>query len=255
MPALDGKVALVTGAANGIGRATVERFRDEGATVIAVDREFVDGWANDQTGITVAVADVTDATQIAQAADLARELGGLDICVANAGVGGVEPFVDGSRASWMPIFDVNIVGVMLTLQAGARIMIEGERGGRLLATASIAGLRGEAMPSTAYAASKGAVMALMRHLALELAPHGITANAVAPGQIATALNDRDLQTLADLAGESATEMRTQMLGSTVPAGRMGRPEEVAALYAYLASEEAAFVTGSTFRIDGGELAI
>lgn len=255
MGMLDGKTALITGAANGIGRATVDRFLAENATVIAVDRTITTNGA-DHPRLTWIEADVTDEAAIADAAAQARGLGGLDICVANAGVGQIEDFVAGSRQSWMRVLDVNLVGVMLTLQAATRLMIENGRGGRLLATASISGLRGEAhAPSTAYAASKGAVMALMRALACELAEHDITANAVAPGQIETELNFADVKVMSTRAGRMPTEFRAEFLESSVPLRRMGNPSEVAALYAFLASDEAAFITGTTFRIDGGELAI
>jgi NAD(P)-dependent dehydrogenase (short-subunit alcohol dehydrogenase family) len=250
MGTLDGKTAVVTGAANGIGRATVDRFLSEGASVVAVDRTIVD--PIDHPAVVWTEADVTSAEEMAAAVERAEP---VDVCVANAGVGGVEPFIEGSRESWMRIFDVNLIGVMLTLQASTRSMIASGRGGRLLVTASIAGLRGEALPSTAYAASKAAVMALIRHLAMELAPHGITANAVAPGQILTALNTGDLETMGRRIGRSADELREEFLATSVPARRMGQPSEVAALFAYLASDEAGFITGTTVRIDGGELAI
>jgi NAD(P)-dependent dehydrogenase (short-subunit alcohol dehydrogenase family) len=253
MGRLDGKTALVTGAANGIGRATVERFAHEGATVIAVDRTAADN--PDIPGVEWLVADVTKPEEVQDAASAAAHHGGIDICVANAGIGLIEPFTEGSRESWMRVFDVNLLGVMLTLQVGARSMIDSGRGGRLLATASISGLRGETVPSTAYAASKAGVMALIRHLAVELAPHHITANAVAPGQIDTVLNLGDLEVMGTLVGRSAQDLRAEMLETVVPARRMGHPSEVAGVYAFLASDEASFITGETVRIDGGELVI
>jgi NAD(P)-dependent dehydrogenase (short-subunit alcohol dehydrogenase family) len=253
MGRFEGKTALITGAANGIGRATVDRFLSEGASVIAVD---LDVPADEQPNLDWIAADVSDSAAIADAAARADRAGGLDICIANAGVGGIEDFVAGTRESWMRVFDVNRRGAMLTLQAGARSMIAAGRGGRLLVTASIAGLRGEPhAPSTAYASSKAAVMGLTRHLAMEMAPHDITVNAVAPGQIDTVLNATDLEAMSSREGRQVDDVRAEFLASSVPARRMGRPSEVAGLFAYLASDEAAFVTGTTFRIDGGELAI
>lgn len=254
MDRLTGKVALVTGASNGIGLATARRFAAEGATVVAMDLR-VSGEA-EQPDLRWVVGDVTDPVGLQAAFDLCDELGGVDICVANAGVGRIESFVDGSRESWMQVIDVNVLGVMLTLQLAARSMVAHGRGGRLLATASIAGLRGEPhAPSTAYAASKGAVMALIRALSCELADHGITANAVAPGQIDTQLNFADIEVMSRRAGRDPYEVRDEFLATSVPVRRMGTPEEVAALYAYLASPEAGFANGATFRLDGGELAI
>jgi NAD(P)-dependent dehydrogenase (short-subunit alcohol dehydrogenase family) len=250
---LERKTAVVTGAANGIGRATVERFAAEGATVFAIDRDI--SAAAELERVTWLVADVTKPGEVERAAAEAGRSDGIDICVANAGVGMIEPFVEGSRDSWMRVFDVNLLGVMLTLQAGARSMVETGRGGRLLVTASISGLRGEAVPSTAYAASKAGVMSLMRHLAVELAPHQITANAVAPGQIDTVLNYGDLEVMGSIVGRSADDLRAEMLETIVPAHRMGHPAEVANVFAFLASDEAAFITGETIRIDGGELVI
>ena len=254
MGVLQDKVAIVTGAGNGIGRATVERFLREGAKIVAFDRA-VEASSPDPR-LTWVQGDVTVAADIERAIEAARAFNGLDICVANAGIGKIEDFIRGSRESWMQVIDVNLIGVMMTLRAAASVMVEAGRGGRLLATSSIAGLRGEAhAPSTAYAASKGAVMALMRAISMELAQYGITANAVAPGQIDTALNFSDLEVMSARFGRDAHDFRDEFLQSTVPMRRMGVPAEVAGLFTYLASDEASFVTGTTFRIDGGELAI
>ena len=254
MGVLQDKVAIVTGAGNGIGRATVERFLREGAKIVAFDRA-VEASSPDPR-LTWVQGDVTVAADIDRAIEAARAFNGLDICVANAGIGKIEDFIRGSRESWMQVIDVNLIGVMMTLRAAASVMVEAGRGGRLLATSSIAGLRGEAhAPSTAYAASKGAVMALMRAISMELAQYGITANAVAPGQIDTALNFSDLEVMSARFGRDAHDFRDEFLQSTVPMRRMGVPAEVAGLFTYLASDEASFVTGTTFRIDGGELAI
>ncbi|KGJ02103.1 glucose 1-dehydrogenase [Paracoccus halophilus] len=254
MSRLKDKVALITGAGNGIGRATAERFLKEGAKVVALDLEI------DETFQDPALAWVKGSAakeqDLEEAVRHARALGGVDICIANAGIGQIEEFVAGSRESWMRVFDVNLLGVMLTLQLAAREMIAQGRGGRLLATASIAGLRGEAgTPSTAYAASKGAVMALMRAISMEVAEFGITANAVAPGQIDTVLNAGDLELVSARANRQVDEFRSEFLRNSVPLRRMADSSEVAGLYAYLASDEAGFVTGTTYRIDGGELCI
>jgi glucose 1-dehydrogenase len=250
---LRGKTAVITGAASGIGRATVERFQRDGAVVIAVDREPKTVSLSTKVARWVQ-ADIRDPDAAAAAAAAARELGGMDICVANAGISRLEGFLDGSPDSWQPILNVNLLGVMLTLRAAAHEMVGQARGGRLLATASVAGIRGEPF-SAAYAASKGGVMALIRTLAVELASHRITVNAVAPGQIDTALNRADLRALAERRRQDPEEYQADYLASNVPVGRLGTPAEVAALFAFLASDDAAFITGATLRLDGGELPV
>jgi NAD(P)-dependent dehydrogenase (short-subunit alcohol dehydrogenase family) len=237
MPALHGRRALVTGAAAGIGAATVARFRAEGAEVFGVDA------APDHRGV---IADVTDPGQMAAAIESAGE---LDVCVANAGVSLVEPFLEGGIHSWRRVLEVNLVGVMVTFQAAARAM---PRGGRLLATASIAGIHGEPN-AAAYCSSKAGVIALVKTLSIELAPRGITVNAVAPGQIATGMNRRDLELAAEREGRPADDLLREHLAGRVPAGRLGEPEEVASVLAFLASD-AGFVNGEVIRVDGGELA-
>jgi NAD(P)-dependent dehydrogenase (short-subunit alcohol dehydrogenase family) len=237
MGALDGRRALVTGAATGIGAATVARFRAEGANVVGVDADPA------YSGV---VADVTDPDQIA-AAVLAS--GELDICVANAGISLMQPFLEGDVGSWERVLRVNLLGVMNTFQQAALAM---PRGGRLLATASIAGLHGEA-DASAYCASKAGVIGLVRALSVELASKNFTVNAVAPGQIDTRMNSTDLEIVSRREGRPAPELLRAHLEQRVPARRLGTPDEVAGLFTYLASE-AAFVTGEVIRIDGGELA-
>lgn len=238
MGALEGRRALVTGAATGIGAATVERFKAEGAHVVGVDAD---------PAFEGVVADVTDAGQLAAAV---RSAGELDICVANAGISLMQPFLEGDIPSWERVLRVNLLGVMNTFQQAGLAM---PRGGSLLATASIAGLHGEPNAS-AYGASKAGVIGLVRALAVELAGRGFTVNAVAPGQIDTRMNSTDLETVSRREGRPASELLQAHLEQRVPARRLGTPEEVAGLFAYLASDDAKFITGEIIRIDGGELA-
>jgi NAD(P)-dependent dehydrogenase (short-subunit alcohol dehydrogenase family) len=242
---------LVTGAAAGIGDATARRFAAAGAEVVGLDA--TETQPDDPPNLRRAVGDVTDPDSVAAAVRLAAGEDGLDVCVANAGVSLMEDFLAGTVDSWQRVVQVNLIGVMITLQAAARSMAGTGRGGRLLATASIAGLHAEP-GSSAYCASKAAVIELVRTLAVELAPHGITVNAVAPGQIDTAMNARDLEIVARSLGRGPEDLLDEHLERRVPARRLGTPDEVAGLFAYLASDEAAFVTGEVIRIDGGELA-
>jgi NAD(P)-dependent dehydrogenase (short-subunit alcohol dehydrogenase family) len=236
---------LVTGAAAGIGAAAARRFAADGAEVVGLDAVEAD-----TPDVRHVLGDVTDPACLAEAIGDA----GLDVCVANAGISLMEDFVaSGDPAAWERVVRVNLLGVMTTFQAAARSMTNAGKPGRLLATASIAGLHGEP-GGAAYCASKAGVIALVKTLAVELAPLRITVNAVAPGQIDTAMNSRDLETVSRAAGRPASELLQDHLDTRVPAGRLGTPDEVAALFAYLASPEAAFVNGEVIRIDGGELA-
>jgi NAD(P)-dependent dehydrogenase (short-subunit alcohol dehydrogenase family) len=230
--------ALITGGASGIGRATVDRFLAEGATVFAIDDKAPeDDGASGR--LTWLCTDVTDFDAVRGAVATAARDGNLTVCVANAGTNLVQPFVAGSVEDWRRLLEVNVLGVMITLREAASHMLVAGRGGRLLATASVAAFQGEPFGSC-YCASKGAVVSLIQALAVELAPHGIAANCVAPGLIDTDMSRR-------------LRVPQGFPASQIPAGRIGRPEEVAGLYAYLASKEASFITGAVMRIDGGEL--
>ena len=238
---LAGRRALVTGAAGGIGAAVVRDFERAGATVVGVDA------APSYRGF---VGDVSDPADMAKAV---AEAGALNICVANAGISLMEPLLEGGPERWREVIAVNLIGVMVTFQAAARAMVHHGGGGRLLAVSSIAGIRGEA-DTAAYAASKAGVIGLVRALAVELADHGITVNAVAPGQIDTPMHRRDIDVLGRRLGRPAADLLREHLERRVPARRRGLPGEVASLLTFLASDASSFVTGETVRIDGGEAA-
>ena len=246
---LRGKTAIVTGAATGIGKAIAHRFGASGANVV------VDHITGQREAAEAICADVRAAGGEADAfeADVSSEadadalvrhaverFGALDVLVNNAGIEKAQPFVDTPVADWERIIRVNLLGAFLCARAAARAMIAAGRGGRIVNVSSVH--EDLAMPNNApYAASKGGIRMLMRTIALELAPHGITVNDVAPGAIATPIN-QDVRTDSD--------KRDQLL-EEIPLGRVGQPEEIAALCAYLASNAAAYVTGATLVIDGG----
>ncbi|HEX7299589.1 MAG TPA: SDR family oxidoreductase [Solirubrobacteraceae bacterium] len=249
MGKLDGKTALVTGAARGIGLATVDRFLREGAEVFAIVRS---GSGDGPNGAHTVEADIDDPVSMAAAVERASRSRRLDVCVANAGVFlEYDPFVSAELGTWHEVIRTNLLGVLVTLQAAARQMTADGGGGRLLVTSSLAGLRGEPR-SPVYGATKAALHAVVQSLAVELAPFGVTVNAVAPGQIRTQMNERNMRLLGQRRGQSLEQMRDSWL-RRIPAHRLGDPGEIAATFAFLASDEASFISGEMIRVDGGEL--
>ena len=245
---LEGKKALVTGSSSGIGEAIALRFAREGADVaVHYHREEAEGrsvaaqiTAMGRTSVALGanVGVAAEAQGLVSAAIAA--LGHLDILVNNAGVEVREPFLEVSEAHYDLVLDVNLKGAFFAAQAAARHMVQRGAGGRLINVSSIhedvAFLN-----YTTYTASKGGMRMFTRTVCQELAPHGITVNDIAPGAIATPINKR---TLGD--GELLHELQ-----GVIPAGRLGEPDEVASLAVFLASDEAAYVTGATYVIDGG----
>lgn len=256
---LEGKVALVTGAASGNGRAIALRFAREGAAVVCADiredpdrdgadtgRATHDEIAATGGGAAFVRCDVTDAEQVQRAVAAAvATYGRLDVAVANAGVNlGVHDLVDEPFAEYERTVAVNQHGVWWTCREAARQMLAQGDGGRLIAIASIASL--VASPSgVAYNASKGAVLQLVRTLAAQLAPHRITVNAVCPGFVRTAMTKET---------QSDPERYSRVVAMH-PLGRLGEPEDVAGAAFFLASEDAAFVTGVALPVDGGYTAV
>jgi meso-butanediol dehydrogenase/(S,S)-butanediol dehydrogenase/diacetyl reductase len=254
---LKGKVALVTGGARGIGRAISERLASEGASVavLALHRRSAEAAATDiarHGGRALAIeANVCDEGAMTRAvADTVAAFGRLDIMVNNAGTIAIAPVVETSAETWDRVIAVNLRGVFLGCRAAARQLIAQGEGGRIINGSSGAGRRGGQLIA-AYTASKFGVIGLTQALAVELAPHGITVNAYCPGHItSTPMWEAIDAALTKRSGEQLGSAR-RAAESEPPLGRAGRPEEVAAAVAYLASDEAGFVTGESLLIDGG----
>jgi NAD(P)-dependent dehydrogenase (short-subunit alcohol dehydrogenase family) len=240
------RVALVTGAQQGIGRGIALALAREGAAVAVNyldDRAAAEGVAAKALGAGVrAVAIEGDVSTPAGCAALvaaaARELGGLDILVNNAGMFPRVRMLDMTEADWDFVLDINLKGSFFCAQAAARVMLERGRPGVIIGLASQA-VRGTPR-GVHYSASKGGVVAMTRAMALELAPHGIRVNAIAPGLTDTA---------QPRYGHSEEELSA--MGRAVPLGRMGRIEDIADAAVFLASDEARYITGQTLHVNGG----
>ena len=232
---LQGRRALVTGGASGIGKGIVDRFREEGAGVVAVDIAGGD-----------VEADVRDGTQVAAAvAATVERLGGLDTLVLNAGRAAVGPLWDIDDATWDDAIDVNLTSVHRFLRAAWPHLLASR--GCVLLTGSVVGLDGSANQA-AYCASKAGVVMLAKCIALDGAPFGVRANCVCPGFTETPLLERFLAEQED-----PDAVRAYATGLH-PLGRLGTSRDVADAFVYLASDEAAWVTGVALPVDGGLLA-
>lgn len=242
-PDLANRRVLVTGGASGIGLATVRRFLAEGARVgvIDADARALDGLgAAGAPGALPVRCDVSDPASVESAfREIDAAWGGLDVLIANAGISIRRAFLDITPEEWRRTLSVNLDGVFFTSQAAARRMVDD--GGVILMTASTNGVVGHPWYA-GYNASKAGVLLLARSMALELAPK-IRVNAICPGYVATPMQE--------------AEYTPEMLAATnrkIPLGRHATPEEIAALYAFLASDESRYLTGAGIAIDGGELA-
>ena len=239
---LDGKVALVTGASRGLGAGVADGLREVGATVVGTSRspESAAQVAERLNSIPL-VMDVTHVASVHEGIEqVADEFGCLDLLVNNAGLNIPQRVFDVDEASWDDVIDTNLKGTFFSTQAAARHMAARGEGGRIINVASQAGIVGIEERS-AYGASKGGVVLLTKVLAIELAQHGITVNAVAPTFVATELTR---STLED------PQWRERIL-SRIPLGRVGEVEDVVAATVYLASPAASMVTGHTLLVDGG----
>jgi sorbose reductase len=243
---LHGRTALVTGASSGIGKKVAEAYLQAGAQVAIAARHFevlekVAGELASTGGTVMPIGcDVTQPDQVSRMVDqVTAELGGIDIAVCNAGIITVKGMLEMSPEEFQDIQNTNVTGVFLTAQAAARAMVRQGRGGAIINTASMSGhIINIPQQAGHYCASKAAVIHLTKAMAVELAPHNIRVNSVSPGYIRTELV------------EPMAEYHRQW-EPKVPLGRIGRPEELAGLYLYLASEASSYMTGSDVVIDGG----
>lgn len=247
---LSGVPALVTGGGAGIGRATARLLCENGASVAVVDKDADAARATADSiiargGTAVALTADVSCEQDVQAAVAKAEaaLGLIRVLVNNAGIGERRPMLDLPLDAWKSVLDVNLTGVFLFTQAIARRMVDQGGGGAIINVASVAGLNG-VMNRSSYAAAKHGVVGLTRTVALELAPHGIRVNAVAPGIVATNLTSTLLSN-AERAAQAA---------SVHPLGRVAEADEIADAIVFLASRRASFMTGSVITVDGGFLA-
>lgn len=240
--ALQGRAALVTGAASGIGLAIVERFVADGASVLAVDVDR-DGLArlSDRLGVATALADVTDEDQQAAAAAAALQaFGRLDIAVANAGAGYFSPLLEHPVEEWRRILELCLTGVFLTVKHAGRAIVDAGDGGSIIAIASLNAVQ-PSRGMAAYCAAKAAVTMLVEVAAMELGPHGIRVNAIAPGLVRTNATS----------GFFAAPGVVEEFVENTTVGRFAEPSEIAALAAFLAGPESSFVSASTYAVDGG----
>jgi NAD(P)-dependent dehydrogenase (short-subunit alcohol dehydrogenase family) len=253
MGRLEGKVAIITGAASGLGRAMAQRFVAEGASVLGCD--INEGGVHETFAMVSATngrtasrhVDVSNESEVAAAVqDAVGRWGKLDIMVANAGTGAPAPIAGLDLADWNSVLAVNLTGVFLCAKHAFPAMAD--HGGAFLAMASVAGLHGTPFLG-AYGPSKAAVIQLTETLALEGARLNIRANALCPVWITTPMVDRFIEG----SGMPRAEMEKRLVAN-IPLGRMGTPEDVANAALFLVSDEAAFISGVALPVDGGHMA-
>jgi acetoin reductase-like protein len=256
MMKLKGKVAIVTGSAQGMGRAIALRYAQEGAHVVIGDlkqqesQKVVDEIIATNGKAVAAAVDVRNQQQVQAMVDTAvSAFGRLDILVNNAGVGKIVPFLETTEQHWDFMFDINCKGVLWCSQAAARAMIKQGGGGKIVNMASQAGRRGEAYV-LAYCASKACVISMTQSIALALAEHKINVNAIAPGVVDTPFWEEVDKQFASIMNLPVGEPKRRAIAS-IPLGRIEQPEDVTGLAVFLASHESDYITQQCINVDGG----
>jgi len=254
MRRLAGKTALITGAARGIGCHFAQTYASEGARVAIadIDIERARRVATDIGDAAIAIEmDVTGQDSIdAAVAATVNAFDGIDILINNAAVFTAAPIADITRADYQQLFEINVAGTLFTMQAVARHMIDRGKGGKIINMASQAGRRGEPLVAV-YCATKAAVISLTQSAGLNLIGHGINVNAIAPGVVDGEHWDGVDAFFAKYENKAPGQKKREV-GANVPFGRMGRPDDLAGMAVFLASDEADYIVAQTYNVDGGQ---
>lgn len=254
MKRLDGKTALITGAARGIGLAFAERYVKEGARVAIADIDIARARSAAAAIGDAAIAvemDVTRQDSIDRAvAETVEALGGIDILINNAAIFSAAPIVEIDRRDFQRVFDINVAGTLFTLQAVAKHMIDRGKGGKIINMASQAGRRGEALVAV-YCATKAAVISLTQSAGLNLIEHGINVNAISPGVVDGEHWDGVDAFFAKYENKAPGQKKKEV-GEAVPYGRMGTADDLTGMAVFLASSDADYVVAQTYNVDGGQ---
>jgi len=248
------KVAIVTGAASGIGEAVAERYVSEGARCMLVDVKSADAISSlverHPDHVHAVTADITRREDIERiVAGTVERFGGIDILFNNAAIFDMRPLLDESWDIFDKLFSVNVKGMFFMMQAVAKRMVEQGRGGKIINMSSQAGRRGEALVSH-YCATKAAVLSYTQSAALALAPHKINVNGIAPGVIDTPMW-KDVDALFARYENRPLGEKKRLVGESVPLGRMGVPADLTGAALFLASADADYITAQTLNVDGG----
>ncbi len=254
MRRLSGKSALITGAARGIGCHFAQTYASEGARVAIADIDIDRACrvAADIGDAAIAIEmDVTSQDSIDAAVSAAATVfDGIDILINNAAVFTAAPIADITRADYQQLFEINVAGTLFTMQAVARHMIDRGKGGKIINMASQAGRRGEPLVAV-YCATKAAVISLTQSAGLNLISHGINVNAIAPGVVDGEHWDGVDAFFAKYENKAPGQKKREV-GASVPFGRMGRPDDLAGMAVFLASDEADYIVAQTYNVDGGQ---